>query len=211
MEQPKPDRAILFANGTVTGPELRGLTPETFSRIIAADGGSTAALQHGFIPDTVVGDFDSITADVKIRLKNADWAHRPSQELCDLEKALILCLEAGLTDLTVVGFAGKRLDHTWANLSILARYDRRFRFTLLTPHARLYLVRDRIQLDTRPGQTVSLVPLLPVDTVTTNGLRYPLNGEPLAMAFREGTSNEATETEVSITISGGLLAVFVAY
>ncbi len=210
----KPDKrtsGILFANGAVTERELTGLDPAAFDRIVAADGGSRSALEFGFEPDTVVGDLDSITAEVRIRLQHARWEHRPSQEQCDLEKALVVCHEEGITDLLVIGVAGRRLDHTLGNLSVLARYHDRFRMQILTPDAELFLVRDRLSVPDSLGRTVSLVPLGDVANVTTDGLLYPLNAEPLVMGVREGISNVVTGDEFSVRIGSGLLAVFLLY
>ncbi len=204
-------RGILFANGSVTNRELSGLDIDGFDRIIAADGGSRSALEFGFEPDTVVGDLDSITAEVRIRLQHTRWEHRPSQEQCDLEKSLTLCREENISDLVVVGIAGKRLDHTLGNLSVLARYDRAFHMRILTPDAELFLVRDRLTVPETKGRTVSLVPLGDVTDVTTEGLRYPLKGEPLVMGVREGISNVVTGDEFSVHIGSGLLAVFLLY
>ncbi len=208
MNQKTGPRAILFANGTTTEKDLAGLSPSDFDRIIAADGGSLVAIQRGYVPDTVVGDLDSVTHAIREQLADARWLHRPSQESCDLEKALVVCGDEGVRDLTIVGFTGRRLDHTLANLSVLARYRDVFDFRLITPHGMVFLVDERLELDARPGQTISLVPLLPVMRVTTTGLKYPLTAEPLALGLREGTSNEAVDGPVTITIDCGLLAVF---
>lgn len=208
MNQKTGPCAILFANGTTTASELTGLRPSAFDRIIAADGGSRVAMEMGYLPDTVVGDLDSVTDDIREQLRDTRWLHRPSQESCDLEKALVVCRDDGIRELTVVGFTGRRLDHTLGNLSVLARYRDVFDFRLITPHGTVFLVDERLELAAASGQTISLVPLLPVTRVTTTGLKYPLTGEPLAVGLREGTSNEAVDGPVTITIDCGLLAIF---
>jgi len=199
---------LLFANGEVSRREIALIRSMAFDRVAAADGGLLAALNHGFRPDAVIGDFDSVPAEIKGSLSAVHWVHRPSQEQCDLEKALAWLKETGSTAVTVLGFAGKRLDHTLSNLSVLARWDRELDLTLLTPDAEVFIVRDRVELIGNPGRLVSLVPFCSADQVVTTGLRYPLNKEPLAFGKREGVSNEMTGESATITIGGGLLFVF---
>jgi len=152
-------RGLLFVNGEVTEKETDIIRHRTFDKIIAADGGVHHALRFGFTPDVVIGDLDSITETVRAQLPETQFVHRPSQELNDLEKALQFCQEHGFSQLTILGIAGKRLDHTINNFSVLARYDRFFELELYDAYARIYLIRDEIQIQGQEGQLVSLIPI----------------------------------------------------
>ncbi len=204
-------RVILFANGTVTKREISIVAENQFDLIVAADGGLSNAEHFGFIPDAVVGDFDSLPAGSQRHFPETRFVHRPSQNRCDLEKALIFCGENRCTDITVLGATGKRLDHTLGNLSLLTRYDARFHLRVLTPDAEVFIVRDKLKLTGKPGQSISLISLGEAQSVMTTGLKYPLSGDPLIFGQREGTSNEFSAGECTVSIRGGLLFVFRAY
>ena len=202
---------LLFVNGEVTEKEVGIIRHRTFDKIIAADGGVHHALRFGFTPDVVVGDLDSITETVRAQLPGTQFVHRPSQELNDLEKTLQFCQEHGFFQLTILGIAGKRLDHTINNFSVLARYDRFFELELYDAYARIYLIRDEIQIQGQEGQLVSLIPVGKVEGITTEGLAFPLNNESLEFGVREGLSNYLTRKQARVRFRKGLLLVFVHY
>ena len=60
----------------------------------------------------------------------------------------------------------------------------------------------------QPGDFVSLFPLGPgVDGVTTEGLRFPLQGEPLPLGPSRGLSNELLDTDARVSSRRGCLLV----
>jgi thiamine pyrophosphokinase len=63
------------------------------------------------------------------------------------------------------------------------------------------------QLDTQPGDIVSLIPLGGGTTVTTTGLQWELDHDTLQSFASRGVSNIATAESVSISVTDGLLAV----
>ncbi len=206
-----PDKTfLLIANGELDKRTLKNIQLDRIDRIVAADGGTMKALSYGIVPDVVIGDLDSIPPDVRKKLGGRiRFIHQPSQELNDLEKALIYCRQENAGCVIVLGFTGERIDHTMNNFSILARYDETMNLEMVDRFARMFFVRDRFEYKGKKGQTVSLIPLGRVDGVTTKGLRYPLRDEPLHFGVREGASNECTEGPFGITIGNGVLLVFV--
>jgi thiamine pyrophosphokinase len=204
-------RAILFANGQVTEREVSIARGIGFNLVVAADGGIVHVERFGLVPNIVVGDFDSLPMDSRSRFPDAHFIHRPSQDQCDLEKALIQCEKEQITAITLLGATGKRPDHTLGNLSLLTRYDRRFQIRILTPEAEVFIVRDHLELEGMPGQGVSLVPIGEARLVSTTGLKYPLTGENLTFGKREGTSNEFSSHRCTVSLESGLLIVFRLY
>ena len=203
--------ALFFANGTVTEDEFLKIREEEFDLIVAADGGVLNALDGGYRPNYVVGDLDSITPEIKAQLPETAFFQRPSQELNDLEKALIFCGEQGVTRITLLGIGGKRLDHTLNNLSVLCRYDQNFEMTIYDAHSRIYIVRNEWHFSGKPNQLISLIPIETVEDIKTEGLAFPLNDESLIFGEREGLSNYIVSNPVRITIKNGLLFIFVIY
>jgi len=121
-------RAIVLADGTAPGREqLDAAWPGWDSGIrlvVAADGGARLARPLGLRVDRWVGDGDSLgaaaiealrTAGVRITLAAQD------KDESDTELAVLEAVEAGATDLTILGaLGGRRLDHALANIALLA-------------------------------------------------------------------------------------------
>lgn len=141
---------------------------------------------------------------------NFELIHDPDQETNDLEKALKLALDRGATEVVILGATGLRLDHTLKNLSVMLQFSGRFRDILFRDVAcDMRILPREFTMETRPGQIISLFPLSgKVDGITTEGLRYALNDEPLENGVRDGSSNEATGKQIRIGHrSGDLLLI----
>jgi thiamine pyrophosphokinase len=192
--------------------------------VIGADGGGNILLDLNVVPDVVIGDLDSFLSgqgddnrkpddrkkDAHVENLNFELIHDPDQETNDLEKALKLALDRGATEVVILGATGLRLDHTLKNLSVLLQFSGRFRDILLRDATcDMRILPREFTMETRAGQTISLFPLSGrVDGITTEGLRYALNGEFLENGVRDGSSNEATGKQIRIGHrSGDLLLI----
>ena len=206
---PAGKNALLLANGAISEAEYQLIKHQSFDMIVAADGGAHHALRWQLQPDAIVGDFDSITPIIRERLPDANYVHRPSQDINDLEKALQFCQEQGVSEITLLGACGRRLDHTISNLSVVSRYDQIFRLNIFDAYAQIFIVRDQWRYEGLRDQLVSLIPVGRVAGVRTQGLGYPLDNEPLEFGTREGLSNYIVSNPVTISIASGVLLVFV--
>jgi len=215
-------RALVIADGVV--PDRAGMDRawpgwrDGVDLIVAADGGALGARALGLEPSLVVGDGDSLGQDGLALLRRAgiriDLSPADKDE-SDTELAIRACLTRGAAAITVVGGFGGRLDHALANIWLLALpglagcdaslLDETTRVTLIradpseTPVRRL--------LPGRAGDIVSLVPLGPVDGVTTESLRYPLRDERLLVGPSRGLSNVRERDIAAVTIRHGLLLI----
>lgn len=152
----------------------------------AADGGAGALLAAGRVPDTVIGDLDSLSARDRALLPPHRVHRIAEQDSTDFEKCL-LRIDAPLVLAT--GFLGGRADHALASLSVLARGVGPPCVVLSAQDAVCHLPA-RLSLDLPPGMRVSLFPMAPVAGVS-EGLRWPIEGIAFEPAGRVGTSNEA--------------------
>lgn len=202
-----PDRASLDA----TWPGWA----DDASFVVAADGGARGAERLGLRIDLIVGDGDSLdrvdldrfaAAGVPIRRVPAD------KDESDTELAVAAAIEAGADRLVIVGaIGGRRFDHALANIGLLAHrallghdtsiVDATTRITLLSGPARR-------QFAGRAGDLVSLLPFGgDVTGVTTEGLRYSLAGEPLALGPARGLSNLRLGGTAIVDVRAGRLLV----
>jgi thiamine pyrophosphokinase len=206
----KPDKKFLVvADGALNCDWLKNLNLSDVERIVAADGGAKELLACGKTPDTVIGDLDSLTKETKKRLKNTEIIFEPSQDINDLEKALLYCMSRGANQLILLGVTGKRLDHAINNFSVLAKYDQIFKFEIYDQYSQIFLVRNSFSFSGEIGQIISLIPMGKVTGITTHGLQYPLKNESLEIGIREGVSNAINQSPFSVTVKTGLLLVFV--
>jgi len=215
-------RALVIADGVVPdGVRMDAAWPGWRDRIdlvVAADGGALGARTLGLVPDLVVGDGDSLgeaglallRADgIRIELAPAD------KDESDTELAIRACLARDADAIAIVGGFGGRLDHTLANIWLLALRDvAECAISLLDESTRVTLVRAdrsgppvRRPLPGRARDIVSLIPLGAVEGVTTVGLRYPLRDEPLPAGPSRGLSNVRERDDAAVTIRHGLLLV----
>ncbi len=155
--------------------------------LIAADGGANMAVAEGFMPDLVVGDFDSVSAAALAAIPAERHMRVAEQETTDFEKCL---MRIGAPLFLGLGFTGARADHTLAACNALVRHPDRA-CILLGDADLIFTAPPELLLDLPPGTRLSLFPMAPLGG-RSEGLRWPIDGLTLAPAGRIGTSNEVT-------------------
>ncbi len=164
-------------------------------RLFAADGGAAAALAYGAVPEAVIGDFDSISDDVRAALPEAALHLIAEQDSTDFEK----CLSRIIAPLIVgAGFSGARVDHQLAVCNVLVRWSAR-RCVLISDNDAMFLAPPTMALDLPKGCRVSLFPMGAVEG-RSEGLNWPIDGLCLTPDGQIGTSNFATgPVQLSVT------------
>jgi thiamine pyrophosphokinase len=143
----------------------------------------------------------------------ADVVIRPAdKDESDTELALNEALERGATRVVIVGgFGGRRLEHTLANVLLVASERLKGRDICLadgTSTLRVMHNNESLEINGSPRDFVSLLPLTwHVSGVTTVGLRYALTKDMLEQGPARGLSNELTTGAATIQIDQGRLAV----
>jgi thiamine pyrophosphokinase len=176
--------------------------------LVAADGGANHLARVGVRPHFVVGDLDSLDPQVRRWVGEERIVPRPDQDHTDLEKTLAFVQEQGASRALVLAATGGRLDHALENLAILARLLPSLPCEIREQHTRIVPVSGEASFPVPPGATVSLMPLGSCFRVWTEGLFWPLEGEPLSLTQRTGLSNRATSQVVRVRVEGGVLLVF---
>lgn len=200
-------RAVVIANGSPPSSQLLESLLGPSVMLIAADGGAISALAHGFIPDAVVGDLDSIDANVRKSVAN-HRIHRDSRlDTTDLEKALDFALQLGIDEVDIVGAGGGRADHALANLSVLTNYRGRARITMHDELFAIALVEGSTSVEGPVGTLVSLVALGECTGVTTTGMRWNLDDFTLGFGPR-GIHNELAAPPATVSVRTGDLLLF---
>ena len=227
--QPAPDGApialpvvdvIVVGGGASPPPSLRAALPDT-SIVICADRGYAHALTLGLVPSMLIGDFDSLDAQLLADARVAGLTvevHPTDKDATDLELALDRAIagaapEAGTLRLTVVATpdVGERIDHLLSQLALLAapKYAQA-ELTAWFGTACVHIAHpsQAVDFQGRPGELVTLLAIGGEATgVSTTGLRFPLRHESLSPFSTRGVSNILADPSASITLAGGRLAV----
>ncbi|MGH2537191.1 MAG: thiamine diphosphokinase [Candidatus Promineifilaceae bacterium] len=180
------------------------------SRVIAANGGLAHLLRLGRRPDEIIGDLDSIDGSLLDWLRGAEVeliAAPEAKAETDLELALLHAAGRYLLPIRVLAAFGGRLDQTLANFLLLAHPALAGRdVRLLTETEQVWLVAERTEIEGRPGDLVSLLPIGgDVRVRATSGLRWPLQDETLHFGRPRGVSNEMTAGRASVEVLHGAL------
>lgn len=191
----------LIGGGAVGRGEL-ALALSLAPTLVAADGGADAALAEGQVPVAVIGDLDSISDAARAAIPG-DALHRVAeQDSTDFQKCLT---RISARFVIAVGFAGRRLDHTLAALTVMARLPGRPPVLMIAAEDVVFVCPPRLTLSLAAGTRVSLWPIGRAQG-TSAGLRWPIDGIDFAPDGRVGTSNEAVGT-VTLTMDGSMLVL----
>ncbi|POR02827.1 hypothetical protein AU468_06120 [Alkalispirochaeta sphaeroplastigenens] len=182
-------------------------TPEGWV-IVAADSGIGHLARYGLRPEVILGDFDSLDRE----LLESVFPDVPRQsfprakDYTDTELALQYLWDRGITDLTILGGGGGRLDHL---LGIRALFERDpWPGRWITAREELRVIEGTVRFSSRPGEVVSFFPLgNGVCRTRSRGLRWELDGLEWTQGDA-GVSNECTGDECLLeTVTGRLLMV----
>lgn len=197
------ERVLLLANGTPPSAALILKRAAESSCLIVVDGAAETAIALGLKPHIVCGDFDSLPEQARKLLPAAEWIQLADQDMADLEKAFILAIERGASEITVLGATGGRMDHTLVNCSLLLRYSQQLKMTIEDDLCRMHgiLAPSEFALVTMPGDTISLAVFAPA-MVSLTGVRWALQHCPL-MPGSFAVSNEATDSMVQLSVEEG--------
>lgn len=196
----RSDQGVTLIGGGAVDAGDAAMVRDLAPGLVAADGGADAALALGWMPDAVIGDFDSISAAARAAIP-ADRLHpMVEQDSTDFAKCL-RNLDAPFV--LAVGFTGPRLDHALAALTTLYHDPRPV--VLIGGEDLIFRAPPALALDLAPGTRVSIWPMGMMRGRST-GLHWPIDGIEMQPAGRVGTSNRA-EGPVTLALDGPALII----
>jgi thiamine pyrophosphokinase len=170
--------------------------------LLAADGGADRLLAAGVTPHHTIGDLDSLQAVGLPRLEMD-----PDQETSDCDKLLALAHRLGVEEITLACIEGDRLDHVLGTMSSALKSPVRVRLALRSGLA--WVLRGDIRVRTKPGATVSLMPLMACANVSLRGVEWPLRNVPMSPFHQVSLSNRALGDVVEVDMGSGAAVLFV--
>ena len=179
--------------------------PKSGDFVIAADGGYASLYKRGIAANLVVGDFDSLGSVPN----HPDVLRLPKiKDETDMGYALNRALEKGYTRFVLLGGMGGRLEHTIANLQLLAHLNRQGAVGILAGNGQAATVITGGSFDfpeTMSGFCSVFCQSGVARGVTLEGLKYPLEDEKLTGDFPLGVSNEFLGVPARVTVKDGTL------
>lgn len=163
---------------------------------------AVASALRAYLPDEIVGDWDSIDARTEAYYRGAGVALFPQpedQDSTDLEKCFKrLVVRQGQHQqrlrVVVAGSFGGRLDHTVQNLNCLFKWTPHFEaLSMITEHSLACLLPHggcEVRV-ARPmeGPTCGILPLKGPTVLSTQGLQWDVAGAPSEFGGMVSTSN----------------------
>lgn len=179
--------------------------------VIAADAGWQRAQELGIAVDLGVGDYDSSSLPQHL----PEVIRLPAEkDETDLFFAAKEALRRGFRDITLLGAAGGRADHTLAALATLLYLAQSGATALLADEemtARCVGPGEKLRLPRVPGAYLSIFPAEGTARgVRLCGVKYPLTDAILTASVPLGVSNRFTAAAAEISCEVGWLFVLTA-
>ncbi len=171
--------------------------------IIAADGGYKHLLSANIKPDIIIGDFDSLK-----EIPNFDNIIKlnPIKDITDTDAAVKLGIEKGYKNFIIYGGLGGRLDHSIANIQLVAALSqKKITAVIKGDDTEITAVTDgKINFASSHKGYISIFSHSDkCEGVYLKGFKYPLDNAMLTNIFPLGVSNEFTDVESEIIITKG--------
>jgi thiamine pyrophosphokinase len=178
--------------------------------VIVTDG-AVEKLPAAVTPHIICGDFDTLKVpQARERYVTSEFITLDDQNLNDLEKALMLALSRGATEVTIASAFGGRMDVSIANLSVLIRHHTACALSMVHGEMMTKVLSDRtpaaqfVSFKARPGSPVSCVALDGDAVVSISNVTWALDRQTIRSGSH-GVSNEALGGAVNITVHRGVV------
>lgn len=181
--------------------------PDKQDYVIGADRGYLNLLKNDIDPDCVIGDFDSYTD--KIKCDNV-IRYPVKKDFTDSALAIEHAISKGYRKIFVYGAIGGYLDHTIANLAILADFTQRgvdIAF-VYADQVIFGLYNGAITFDKGANGRISVFSFKDkAEGVFEKGLLYELKNATLQNNIPLGVSNEFIGEKSEISVKNGVLLI----
>lgn len=188
--------------------------------LIAADGGYNSLHNYNIIPPVIIGDFDSLDDTLSQRINSNDFATantnitiqklNPIKDITDMYACVNYGIENGYKTFYLFGAGGKRLDHTLANVQLMADLATKGYTVKMFDSQNILTVihNSEIHFDESNKGIISVFSLCDNSHgVYEKGLKYTLNDATLTNTFAIGVSNEFINQKSSIRVNDGTLLI----
>ncbi|WAM32369.1 thiamine diphosphokinase [Caldicellulosiruptor naganoensis] len=208
-------KAVVISNGNV---EDKAFYEEYLNKadfVICCDGGANVAYKYGFLPNLIIGDFDSVDKNVLeyFRSKNVEILEYPREkDKTDTQIAVEYLAGKDFDEVIMLSCTGKRIDHVLANITLLYYLlERNIKSFIADRNNIITMTKDKIKIEGKKGSILSLLPYTKtVRGISTKGLYYPLKDGSMEFGNPYGISNVIIEDEAIVEVKEGVLLVILS-
>lgn len=186
------------------------ISPQEQDLVIGADRGYFTLVENGIKPNIAIGDFDSCEGEIDC--KNT-IVFPVKKDYTDSALAIKYACEHGYKKIVVFGGIGGELDHTIANMSLVAEYtEKEIDISFVDGENILFAIHNSsIFFDKQAKGRISVFSFGDKATgVTESGLLYTLDKFELTNKVALGVSNEFIGESAQITVDEGTLLIYTA-
>jgi len=214
-ERPSGRRVIfIVAGGSLSEPHFlrKRILEAKPEEVICADGGARHVLGLGLMPQTVIGDLDSLPKTSLDELMAGGCRilrHPCRKDETDTELALRYALDRKPDGIEIYAALGGRMDHALANISLLvAAAKSGIETRIIDGVTELFVVAGRIEIRGIPGEIISLFPVTTeVTGINLVGFEYPLRNATMEIGKPYGVSNRLLGEKGMVSVATGYLLV----
>lgn len=180
---------------------------------IGADRGALWLLDHNFVPDIAIGDFDSVTPRERRRIHDGSriYIQYPTQkDATDLTLAVDEAIARRPEAVTLYGALGARFDHDLAAMGEVARLVSHNIYGEIVDNFNKITIVRRNQgkfSRSRKFRYLSVVALTARAIVTISGVAYPVIKRRFYRNSSLGISNEIRKESALVHVHSGMVAV----
>lgn len=202
-------KCIILANGKPPSKSaIIFLMSNGYSTLFCADGGANSAMKMGLTPSYIIGDLDSIQKNTLRYFKNkSEIIKLKRQNDTDVEKCLKHAIKLNFDEAVLTGVTGDRLDHTFCNLGIVLKYFNKISIKIVAENSILIAVTGINQLNTFPGETISIYGIDDRTRISSSGLKYQMRNTALPFGQKESTSNIALADQIKLKVVNGIIFI----
>lgn len=207
-------KVALVLNGDEPSKEELKLL-DACEKVVCADGAAACLLKAERPPSIIVGDMDSLPAEVY------KWAealeiplerHTPQKDETDGELGLRRALDLGAKSLIILGGHGGRMAMFLGNLKLLRRaHDRGLEASMIGngESIRYVTAGQELSLPGREGATLNLLSVDGDAMVSVKGAQWAGERLLIARSASRGLSNRITSDGAQVTVHEGVVLAIV--
>ena len=193
-------KCIIIGAGSFNNPKI---IKEKDDLLICADGGYLYARKLDLKVDLLVGDFDSLK---NIPLDVQTVKLNKIKDETDLYIAIEEGIKRGYQTFDIYGALGGRIEHTIANIQILANLKSKgLTAKLIDDKTIVEMLSTGTYIYNERCGYISLFSYTKESTITIKNLLYEVNNKTISNEFPLGIDNEFIGKESTVTVHNGLV------
>ncbi|MDK2886674.1 MAG: thiamine pyrophosphokinae [Thermosipho sp. (in: thermotogales)] len=175
--------------------------------IIAVDGGANILFKNHILPNSIIGDLDSVEKNTLeyFRKNGVEILKFPSEkDETDCELAIRYAISKNASEIEILNFFGERLDMILALFGLMKKY--KMKIVAKSEKVEIGIIRNTLEMETNVNELWSFIALCDAK-ISLHGFKYKFNGN---MEFSNpiGVSNITISSKIKIEVIEGEVIYF---